>query len=160
MTMMQAPLFGVQQAERTSDDVYTPAWVFERLGVTFDLDVASPPGGIPWIPAERFYTQADDGLAQPWHGRVWMNPPYSQPSAWVHRFIEHGNGIALLPTSKTRWFSDLWKVADGIVVHEPFEFVSSQTSYGQQTKRVFIMTFFVAMGDENVEALQRLGRVR
>lgn len=67
---LQPPLFGVQQAERTSDDYYTPAWVFERMGVEFDLDVCAPPGGIPWIPAKRYFTQEDDGLSQPWDGLV------------------------------------------------------------------------------------------
>jgi len=35
----------------SSDDYYTPAHIFEALGIEFDLDVASPEGGIPWIPA-------------------------------------------------------------------------------------------------------------
>ncbi len=152
MTMMQAPLFGVEQAKRTSDDVYTPAWVFERLGVTFDLDVASPPGGIPWVPAERFYTQADDGLAQPWHGRVWMNPPYSQCTPWVDRFLAHGDGVALLPCAKSRWFWTLWERADGLHVSGVFQFVNNVS--------ISYPVIFAAMGDDNVEALQRLGCVR
>ena len=155
----QSVLFGEEQAEATSDDMFTPRWVFDQLGLTFDLDVASPPGGIPWIPAKQYFTKADDALSQPWHGRVWMNPPYSQPNLWVRRFIEHGNGIALLPTSKARWFSDLWQAADGILVHEPFDFVAPQTSYGEK-KSIFIMTFFAAMGDKCVEALRNLGHVR
>ena len=52
--MSQDRLFAVQQEQLTSDDYYTPAWVFERMGIEFDLDVAAPPGGIPWIPAKRF----------------------------------------------------------------------------------------------------------
>src|SRR5690606_35780948 len=52
-----------------SDDYYTPAWLFDALGLTFDLDVASPPGGVEWVPAARFYTVEDDGLSQPWTGR-------------------------------------------------------------------------------------------
>ena len=36
-----ARLFGVDDA-LDSDAWYTPPWVFEGLGVTFDLDVASP----------------------------------------------------------------------------------------------------------------------
>jgi hypothetical protein len=30
----------------TSDDYYTPPFIFEALGVEFDLDVSAPPGGV------------------------------------------------------------------------------------------------------------------
>jgi hypothetical protein len=37
----------------TSDDCYTPRWVFDAMGLRFDLDVAAPVGG-PWhVPCER-----------------------------------------------------------------------------------------------------------
>ena len=46
-------LFGDAPQYVTSDDVYSPPHVFERLGLTFDLDVCAPKGGLPWIPAKR-----------------------------------------------------------------------------------------------------------
>lgn len=79
-----------------SDDWYTPPWVFEGLGLRFDLDVASPPGGLDWIPADRFYDENDDGLAQPWHGLVWCNPPYSSPAAWCDKWSGHARGLILV----------------------------------------------------------------
>ncbi len=105
---MNETLFEAPQVQRTTDDYYTPKWLFERLATRFSIDVASPPEGIPWIPADRYFTMADDGLKQPWDGLVWMNPPYSNPSPWVARFIEHNNGIALLPFSKSKWCQSLW----------------------------------------------------
>lgn len=146
-------LFAVEQSERTSDDYLTPRWVFDMLGLTFELDVAAP----PWdthVPARRKFTKADDGLTQPWEGRVWMNPPYSKPERWVDRFIGHNNGICLVPTSNGRWFGGLWLVADGLVVpHDPiiFEGVGSG---------IPVRTIFAAFGDECVEAIRRLGKVR
>jgi hypothetical protein len=79
-----------------SDAWYTPAWVFEGLGVTFDLDVASPEHGLPWLPAKAYYTAAEDGLLQPWHGLVWCNPPYSDPGPWCHRWAKHSDGCLLI----------------------------------------------------------------
>jgi phage N-6-adenine-methyltransferase len=30
--------------------------------------------------AARFFTRDDDGLRHEWRGRIWLNPPYAQPS--------------------------------------------------------------------------------
>jgi len=90
-----ARLFEVDY-EADTDDWYTPAWVFEGLGLRFDLDVAAPPGGVPWVPADSFYTESDDGLLQPWFGLVWCNPPYSAPTAWCDRWAEHSDGLLLV----------------------------------------------------------------
>ena len=86
---------------------YTPRDVFDRLALRFDLDVASPMSGpLPWVPADRFYSPRENGLMQPWEGRVWCNPPYGPPGvAFVHRMVEHNNGVLLVPArTETRWF--------------------------------------------------------
>lgn len=41
-----------------------------------DLDPASNPIANQRIQAARFFTEADNGLAHPWHGRVFMNHPF------------------------------------------------------------------------------------
>jgi|TARA_Y100000034_G_scaffold128570_1_gene183440 hypothetical protein len=87
-----------------TDEWYTPKWIFDELNIEFDLDVCSPDGGIPWIPAINYYTKTDDGLSQPWVGTVWCNPPFSNAKPWIEKFVEHGHGVALCPVSKTRWF--------------------------------------------------------
>lgn len=112
----QLSLFTVEQTERTSDDYYTPKWIFDAIGLTFDLDVACPPQGPPHTPCRAYYTQKDDGLAQPWHGLIWMNPPFSKATPWVNKFLEHGNGICLTPFAKSYWFEKLWKTADTMVL--------------------------------------------
>ena len=39
---MITSLFGEEQAEITTDDYYTPTWLFDQMGIGFDLDVAAP----------------------------------------------------------------------------------------------------------------------
>lgn len=51
---IQPALFGVAQTTRTSDDYYTPAWVFERMGITFAL---LPHAKSAWHPT--LWTAAD-----------------------------------------------------------------------------------------------------
>lgn len=148
----QTALFTAEQQRSTSDDFYTPAWLFDLMGITFDLDVASPPDGLPWIPAASRFTMADDGLVQPWTGRVWMNPPYSKATPWVRKFIEHRNGICLVPMAKSQWFFDLWATADGMATYpRTFDFVNGSIAYA---------VVFAAFGPECVEAIGRIGAVR
>jgi len=66
-----------------NDEQYTPRALFDAMAVEFDLDVAAPKGGIPWIPAKAHYSIEDNALEKPWWGMVWMNPPYSKPSPRV-----------------------------------------------------------------------------
>jgi hypothetical protein len=88
-------LFGIPDA-LDSDAWFTPPWVFEGMGLTFDLDVASPSEPLDWLPARSRYTVADDGLLQPWFGLVWCNPPYSAPAAWCRRWATHDPGGCIL----------------------------------------------------------------
>lgn len=96
------------------DEQYTPKWLFDRMGIHFDLDVAAPIGGAPNVPTNRYYTKEQDGLAQPWTGFIFMNPPYSKAKPWVEKFIAHGHGIALLPFSKAHWMIDIWNKSSAI----------------------------------------------
>lgn len=115
MAEIQQTLFELPAQHYTTDDYYTPKWIFDRLNLTFDLDVSSPQNGPLHTPCHNYYTIQHDGLAQPWHGLVFMNPPFSNTTPWVHRFIEHANGIALLPDLNRTWRNDLYNTADGIV---------------------------------------------
>ena len=157
MTAGEPRLFSVEQEQLTSDDYYTPAWVFERMAIEFDLDVCAPPGGIPWIPAKRYYTQADDGLASEWTGRVWMNPPFSDCGPWVRRFVGHADGVCLVQVSKSRHSEMLWREADATAFVGGFPFFDPSAGAEGQ---VYMPCWFAAFGEECVEAISRLGVVR
>jgi hypothetical protein len=156
-TTTQQTLFNTVQHGLTSDDYYTPPWIFEKLAITFDLDVASPTGGCHWIPATHHYDQQTNGLTSDWYGNVFMNPPFSKITPWVTKFIEHHNGIALLPMSKSHWFDCLWLDADGcLVLERSLKFINPTGKDGG----IFIGSMLFAYGQHNVKALHNIGRVR
>jgi hypothetical protein len=85
-----------------SDDWLTPPEIVRALG-PFDLDPCASVDR-PWPTASLHYTHA--GLECPWHGRVWLNPPYSEQWRWVARLAAHDDGIALLfARTETEGFS-------------------------------------------------------
>lgn len=107
-------------------DWHTPAKHLEaarRVLGGFDLDPASSDVAQERVQAERHFTKADDGLAQPWRGRVWLNPPYSHPE--IREFAEKlvaeyqaGNVTAAIMltnnSTDTEWFQDAAAAADGL----------------------------------------------
>ena len=144
----------------TSDDYYTPPFIFEALNIQFDMDVCAPAGGVPWLPAKRSLSIIEDGLETPWKGRVWCNPPFSNASPWIKKLINHNNGIALLPTSKSAWFHLAWEKATGILpLSSNFKFFLLPTG---ESKAVFMPVMLFAFGESNREILVQsgLGRVR
>lgn len=87
-----------------NDELYTPKFIFDALKIDFDLDVCAPEQGPLHTPAHKWYSLKDDGLVKPWFGRVWMNPPYSNPGVWVDKWLDHKNGFALVQISKAFGF--------------------------------------------------------
>jgi hypothetical protein len=150
----QEALFPMPQNERTSDDYWTPKWIFDALGIEFDLDVACPPSGPVHTPCKAYYTQETDGLSSPWFGVVFMNPPFSHASPWAHKFLDHGNGIAITVQSKSKWADRLWEEADGIVLFKQ--------NMGFVQGRIPWPTIITAVGPTALAALHRsnIGRVR
>lgn len=97
------------------DEWLTPPGIVATLGA-FDLDPCAPEVR-PWDLADKHYSKVDDGLAQPWEGRVWLNPPFGREAVkWLRKLVAHGNGIALVParTETAMFYECIWNVADAI----------------------------------------------
>jgi hypothetical protein len=143
----------------SSDEVYTPPAFFERLRLEFDLDVCAPAGGLPWIPAKGHYSIADDGLVSAWKGRVWCNPPYSNATPWIRKFIGHGNGVIVVPMVRSRAFHELWGAADALTVPSAFNVTGDKCHFLKDGKRRLIgfAVVVAAFGEECVQAIGRLG---
>lgn len=78
----------------------------------FDLDAASGAENSPI--ADHAYTEEDDGLAQPWFGTVWCNPPYSEMDAWTEKVVSelHRDDVdAILYLCKGDTSTDWWHQA-------------------------------------------------
>ena len=157
---MQNALFNLVNQEITTNDYYTPKWLFDAMALEFDLDVCAPAGGVPWIPAKRWFSELDDGLAQNWGGKlVWMNPPFSGPRPWVDKFIANNNGIALLVVSRSKWFAKIWAAADAVV---PLPFAFKFHRPNANATHISFQCFLFALGDPASAGLQKanIGRVR
>jgi hypothetical protein len=94
----------------------TPKWLIDKLG-PFDLDPCAATDR-PWDCAKRNYVEADDGLALPWEGLVWLNPPFDryQVGKWIQKLADHGNGIALVHArTEAEWFRPIWQQGNAIL---------------------------------------------
>lgn len=104
-----------------SDEWYTPKYIFDALGVVFDLDVASPPEGPRYVPARNYYSEG--ALEKDWKGFVWMNPPFGNQSnkrKWIKKFLDHGYGLALLPDrTSAPWWQEFAREAEIIMFVSP-----------------------------------------
>jgi site-specific DNA-methyltransferase (adenine-specific) len=90
----------------------TPQEFFDQLNEEFDFTL-DPCASHENTKCERYFTKAEDGLAQSWAGeRVFMNPPYGTEAAnWIAKaYFESQYAeviVGLLPArTDTRWFHD------------------------------------------------------
>jgi hypothetical protein len=137
-----------------SPEHYTPHEFLESVYRVFDghpdLDPCAESQKNPNVPATKHYTEQDDGLSLPWHGKVFLNPPYGREIlAWMEKLrAEWTRGdvteiIALLPArTDTEWFDVITRETDDAVIcflfgrltfvgnHDPAPFPSMAVYFG------------------------------
>jgi len=95
-----------------------------RVLGTIDLDPASSKIANKLVQATTYYTMKENGLIQPWQGKVWMNPPYAADliKQFASKFVQHfkaseiTEGIVLVNNAtETQWFYDLIVVASAVL---------------------------------------------
>lgn len=138
---------------------YTPEWIFNEIGIEFDIDVCSRQEGIAWIPAKKHFHKENCGLANPWFGTVWCNPPYGkQTPLWLKKMAEHKDGMALVfARTDCGWFHDHVTTAGAILFMKGrVRFVDGLGVSGGSGAGSGSM--LVAWGDKCVSALERMER--
>lgn len=142
-----------------NDELYTPKHIFDALDVTFDLDVCAPEDGPLHTPAISWYSRRDDGLSRPWLGVVWMNPPYSNPTPWIDKWLDHKNGFALVAFSKSNWFGKLWD-SEAACVRLPTN--TAFIDVNGKKQQIWMPVSLWAIGETNITQLQMtdFGRIR
>lgn len=105
---------------------YTPSGIIDSAAYVLggiDLDPASTETANEIIQAKKFYSLDDSGLDNIWSGRVWMNPPYSQPEIgeFTDKLVKHYfNGditSAIVLTNnatETQWYQVLARECNAI----------------------------------------------
>lgn len=98
-----------------TDEWPTPRDLFDELSAVYGGFTLDPCTTKENAKCTRFFTREDDGLSQPWSGKVFMNPPYGRHiGLWVRKAWEESQKgtlvVCLLPASvDTRWWHDYAK---------------------------------------------------
>jgi hypothetical protein len=148
------------------DEWYTrPEFVDAARGVLggIDLDPASCKVAQRTVRARRYFTKEDDGLTREWHGRVWINPPFSVAGkfgAKLLREFDAGNVTSAIMvvnaySADTRWFQPFWNFPVCVATRPAFYKPDHQGN-------PMVWAAFVYLGrefDSFVGAFSQLGKV-
>lgn len=106
----------------------TPQDFFDELNkiYQFDIDVCALPTNAK---CKVYFTPEQDGLAQPWVGMCWMNPPYGREIIkWMKKAyessLEGATVVCLVPArTDTKWWHEYAMKGD-------IEFIQGRLKFG------------------------------
>lgn len=144
-------------ANPQTDEWLTPPYILEALG-PFDLDPCSP-ANRPWPTAAVHYTAEDDGLSLPWHGRVFLNPPYSEITPWMAKLAGHGRGTALVfaRCETAWWFDHVWPYAAALFLAGRVTFHRGDGTGSKAGHNSGGPSVLLAYGPDDVDRLRSCG---
>lgn len=105
---------------------YTPGDVVDlarRVLGSFDIDPASNETAQRTVQAVTYYTKETNGLDKEWHGKLWMNPPYSSDliGPFIRKLLAERSagrvtGAIVLVDNRTdtSWFHEAAAAADRV----------------------------------------------
>lgn len=159
---MSGGIGGHHSAKARSEDWITPKDVIEALGgaQSFDLDPCAAVGQ-PWPTARASFTIKDNGLLQRWHGRVWLNPPYSTDKIgkFMGRLAAYGRGTALVfARTETAWFFDeVWARATALLFMKTPRLHFHRVDGSRAPHNCGAPTVLCAYGQADADVLQSCG---
>ena len=158
-----------------SEEWYTPEEYIEMARLVMggiDLDPATSLVAQQWIRATVYYTIDDDGLAQPWLGRAWVNPPYtkngedSKAEIWSSRLLSeyHAGRVTeaiLLVNNKAgyKWFENVWDQALACFARDLVRFIRPD---GSRPGKAKVGSVFFYLGPNTArftEVFSKIGRI-
>jgi hypothetical protein len=153
-------------------EFYTPQRITLAACDTMDgiihLDPASSEVANRTVGALSYFTKEVDGLAQEWHGNVWMNHPFGRGvnEKWINKLVgEYGKGntaqaccICFASTSEA-WFRPLLKRPQCFLVPRTNYLLPDGTVYRGVTKGS-VVTYFGPNVDRFAECFKGLGEIK
>jgi len=156
-------------------EYYTPVYILEAarqvLG-TIDLDPASCAAAQLNVKAAAYYTQEQDGLAQAWYGRVWLNPPYSKTEGksnqelWSQKLLAEyraGNVTAAILLVKAafgyKWFEALFDEMTVCLARERLPFIREDGNDDGESKQGTALFYLGPDKARFYIVFQHIGRV-
>lgn len=145
-----------ERGNSRTDEWYTPKRIIDALG-PFDLDPCAP--STSFYTADKCYTKEDNGLSLPWDGRVWLNPPYKNPTIknFMEKMARHDNGIALVfnRMDTALWHDVIFPSATAILIlRGRLRFIDSDGNEGDSAGCGSVL---IAYGDDNAHILKDCG---
>jgi hypothetical protein len=151
---------GYWEGAGKSDDWWTPKYIFDAMGVEFDLDVAAPAakGAATYVPCKA--SICSNSLKANWQGFLWMNSPFEGRNGltpWLDKFFAHGNGVALTSDrTSAPWWQDAAGKANAVLfIAGKVKFERPDGSVGKSPSNG---TTLFASGRRGLEALDNARR--
>lgn len=96
-------------ATAQSNDWNTPQSVVDAIGAlwsSIDLDPCSNETSI--VPATRKVSLPEDGLALPWQGKVFVNPPFTDMKLWMGKCVREAYRADIILLAPSRTDTQAW----------------------------------------------------